>query len=326
MVDIAVAMAALPSVGDEMESVAVADLEVLEGVRSGGLSEEHLRLLMQAEGPWPPIVLWSDKRLIIDGAHRVEAARRLGRPTLTAVFFNGTRDEAFMEAVHMNVDHGLPLSLEDRRRAAALILKCHADWSNERVAEVCGVSSRIISRLRRQADDAPTERTDDQIERRTGRDGRNRPVAPERVRERIIGALESDPSASLRRIALVAGASPETVRTVRSRWNRGEHSVGSDHEERIKTSPECVAPRPGPPSANADPFWLSDTALRSNGKCVEFGEWFDATKLDVSWHQYVSDVPISRIYLVADEARRRASEWIAFATALEARTRQQKRS
>ena len=324
MVDIAVAIPAFSGVGEETENVAVKNLDILEGVRTAGLSEGHLCLLMQAKGPWPPIVLWSDKRLVIDGAHRVEAARRLGRPTLPAVLFNGTRDEAFMEAVHLNIDHGLPLSLEDRRRAASLILTSHADWSNERIAEVCGVSSRVISRLRRKTDDPLAGRIDHPTERRTGRDGRNRPVEPQRVRERIMSALESDPSASLRTIAMVTGASPETVRTVKSRLSKGEHSVGprQEQERRLSTSPERVLRRSGPQRANSDSFWLSDTALLASGKGVEFGQWFDATKLDISWRQYVSEVPISRIYLVADEARRRASAWIAFATAREARTRE----
>ena len=60
-------------------------LRLTEGVRSGGLDEAQVTLLMETVDEWPPIVVWGDECLVVDGAHRVVASRRLGRSTVAAV-------------------------------------------------------------------------------------------------------------------------------------------------------------------------------------------------------------------------------------------------
>src|SRR5229473_5788131 len=111
--------------GLSRQDMPLGSLRVGTGVRSGGLDEAHVALLMEADGQWPPIVIWGDDCRVLDGAHRVEAARRLGREWVSTIRFIGTVDEAFVEAVHLNIGHGLPLSLEDRRKAALQVLARH---------------------------------------------------------------------------------------------------------------------------------------------------------------------------------------------------------
>ncbi len=49
---------------------------------------------------------------------------------------------------------------------------------------------------------------------------------------------------------------------------------------------------------------------------------FDATAVDsVDRWKHVGVVPLSRVYEVADEARRRAAFWLGFAETLEGRVR-----
>jgi hypothetical protein len=65
--------------------------------------------------------------------------------------------------------------------------------------------------------------------------------------------------------------------------------------------------------------WQDDRALASLD-CAGFMAWFKQTSVDDAdcW-RHVGDVPLSRVYIVADEARRRANSWSTFAAALEDR-------
>jgi hypothetical protein len=58
-------------------------------------------------------------------------------------------------------------------------------------------------------------------------------------------------------------------------------------------------------------------AQREEG--ARFAEWFASTAIDNSWRERLAVPPVSRLYELADEARRRAAHWNAFATALEQR-------
>src|ERR1035437_6195020 len=75
------------------------DLTFGEGVRGGGLDEDHVALLVESAGAWPPIVVWGDKNQVVDGHHRVAAARRLGRSHLPAVRLVGSPEDAYVESV-----------------------------------------------------------------------------------------------------------------------------------------------------------------------------------------------------------------------------------
>jgi AraC-like DNA-binding protein len=310
---------------------------VSDGVRSGGLDEDHVALLMETAEQWPPILVWGDDRQVIDGAHRVEAARRLGHSRVMAVRFIGTRDEAFVESVRRNVDHGLPLSVGDRRRAAVRVLRRHPDWSDRRIASVCGLSGRTVARLRREeTGTSDGDGTVVGLERRVGRDGKARPVQAGEVRDRIREALEQNPGGSLRAIAAMAGASPETVRTVRARLadgRRADSTSGSLRGPSIASLPGFVEPSSRPLDASASvlscdnhsgdkrPSWVTDPALLTCGDGGDFAHWFVGNKVDDDWHQYVWTIPLGRVFDVVDEARRRAAIWTTFASVLESRTR-----
>ena len=65
-----------------------------------------------------------------------------------------------------------------------------------------------------------------------------------------------------------------------------------------------------------------DQAFTTREGGCEFIEWFDSTAVDPAdqW-AHVGSVPRSRIYEVADEARRRATFWSHFADSLEGQVR-----
>jgi len=312
-------------------------LRVGTGVRSGGLDEAHVALLMETD-EWPPIVVWGDDWWVLDGAHRLEAARRLGRERVAAIRFSGTADEAFVESVRLNVGHGLPLSMRDRRKAALQVLARHGDWSDRRIASLCGLSARSIARLRgaESEERAQEDGVVVALQQRVGRDGKARPVQPGEVRNRIRRALEENPDGSLRAIAAIAGTSPETVRTVRAQLAGADSSgkrLGIAPRPRPEAKLEDIGPalRPDwvdgsrdpdafPHRAHADE-WNSHPAFLASADGVEFASWFRSNAVGEDWRRHVWAVPLGHVYEVVDEARRRAACWTSFASLLESRTR-----
>jgi hypothetical protein len=148
---------------------------------------------------------------------------------------------------------------------------------------------------------------------REGRDHRLRPVRREPVRARVVEALRAQPEASLRTIAAAVGVSPETVRLVRLN---------------LANEPVCDCPDltgsplvdDGDPDAMGGPdVWRTDAALASTDGGEDLLEWFERTAVSDSDLDRVEKVPLSRVYEISDEARRRAEVWLQFARALEHR-------
>jgi hypothetical protein len=292
--------------------VPVGALTVMDGVREHALDEHHVQCLVETAGQWPPILVWEARDMVLDGAHRLAAAKLLGMETVLATAFAGTSEEAYVEAVRRNVTHGLPLTLNERTTAAGRILGTCPQWSDRRISLTCGLSAKTVARIRREA------ASRGHIERsrvRVGRDGRSRPVEPGTVREQIAHAIFDHPDKSLRAIAASVGASPETVRSVR-------RSVGQPAADKVE-APEVTLPRllpflsPTPRKVE----WSQDRALSSCPSSEDFLTWFESTEVGEEWAEHVDTVPLSRVYEVADEARRRAQVWRDFAEALEGRVR-----
>jgi ParB-like chromosome segregation protein Spo0J len=247
--------------------------------------------------------------VVIDGAHRLAAARALGLETVVAMYFEGSDEEARIEAIRCNRGHGLPLSLADRKQAAAGLIARHRDWSDGRIAEICSLSPKTVAALRRSArpsrPDAPAPLDGGS---RLGRDGKRHPVGAVAPRDRVLHALAEDPDASLRTIAARVGVSPETVRTVRRAQGGGAPAA-----ERLPTiDPELLGRRDEPRT------WSRDRALASTEEGARFAAWFDRFAVDQAalW-EHPGVVPASRTYEVVDEARRRARFWGDFADRVE---------
>jgi ParB-like chromosome segregation protein Spo0J len=249
---------------------------------------------------WPPILVRRQDNLVIDGAHRVAAARLLGMTTINAALFDGEAEEALIEFVRRNVSHGLPLTLRERKRAACQVLQAQPGWSDRRIASLCAISPKTVARLR-----APAGRPTEEIPHldaraRLGADGRLRPINSAHLRALVVDALRDQPSASLRSVAASVGVSPETVRSVRAQLEQVEDS---------------------PPGRRAD-VWRDDVALASSNEGDDFVRWFEQTAVAPGiGRERAGAVPLSRIYEVADEARRRAAIWTEFARTLEARAK-----
>ncbi len=296
----------------EVVSVALAELSVSTSFREGGLNEEHVHRLVALAGHWPPVLVNRPDGLVIDGTHRVEAARILGLDRIEAWYFDGGPDDALIEFVRRNVHQGLPLTLRERKRAAEHVLSAHPEWSDRRIAELCAISPKTVGRLRGKTTARPTEGIL-QLDAwtRIGRDNKWRPVHNGSVRSRVAEALKEHPGASLRSVAKSVGVSPETVRIVRMNMDA---TCAPDVAGEPPTM-ESTAQVPEKPVS-----WDQDLALVSSDDGEDFVAWFDRTTLteDECW-RFVDSVPLSRIYEIADEARRRSEVWVQFAKCLDMR-------
>lgn len=201
-------------------SVPISALSAGDSPRVNGEDVEHTGLLAQIEAKLPPIVVHRSTMRVIDGAHRLHAATIRGEKAIDVRFFDGTEADAFVLAVQLNQAHGLPLSLSDRKNAAARIVGSHPEWSNRRIAAATGLAANTVGAVRRRAS-VQTAQSDVRV----GRDGRVRPTDIAAGRQRAGKLLVSDPNASLRQIAKAVGVSPATVSDVRARISRGEPAV-----------------------------------------------------------------------------------------------------
>jgi len=293
----------------EFAWLALSDLTLDSSFREGGIHQEHVERLVGLRGHWPPILVGRADGLVIDGVHRVAAARLLGLDRIEASFFDGGPDEALIEFVRRNVYHGLPLTLRERKRAAGRVLVIHPEWSDRRIAELCAISPKTMGRLRRTSGERPTGESPHLDTRsRIGRDNKSRPVNTALVRSRVVEAIKEQPGASLRTIAALVGVSPETVRSVRMNMSR-----------------PAVAEAVGAPDPAEEAAWRQGLALAPCEEEEDFVAWFDRTSVrEGDWWRRVGAVPLSRIPEIADEARRRSEVWMRFARCLKERMRKRK--
>ena len=206
------------SVGELDTAVSTTPIEEIalrvKSPRSGDENKTHVTVLAAADY-LPPIIVHRETMRVVDGMHRLAAAKLRGQKTIGVQFFSGTHDDAFVFAVAANALHGLPLSLKERRDAAVQILLIYPQWSDRRIAETAGLSHRTVAALRRSSGQFAQSNT------RLGRDGKVRPLAGARGRRIAARLIRANDRAPLREIAQQSGISVSTAQDVRSRLQRG---------------------------------------------------------------------------------------------------------
>jgi ParB-like chromosome segregation protein Spo0J len=204
-------------VTDSVVTVAINSLSVDGSPRMSGENSEHARMLAQMQEQLPPIIVHRTTMRVIDGMHRLRAAKLQGQDHISVKFFSGDEEDAFVLAVKSNIAHGLPLSLAEREAAAKRIVTSHPQWSDRMIASVSGLAAKTVAEIRKRHLGAS-----DGVVSRIGRDGRVRPSNSSAGRMLASKLITGNPDLSLRQVARVAGISPETARDVRNRLRRGE--------------------------------------------------------------------------------------------------------
>jgi DNA-binding NarL/FixJ family response regulator len=194
-----------------VKKLPIDSLVVTESPRRSGSDANHVRALAELEGRLPPILVHNPSMRVLDGIHRLEAARLRGAQEIEARMFGGDDATSFVLAVQANIAHGLPLSLPDRKAAAARIIDSYPVWSDRMIASMSGLSHKTVAAVRARLTGQGTR-----LDVRVGRDGRVRPRNTGERREVIVKLINDNPGASLREIARKSNVSPETVRRVRA--------------------------------------------------------------------------------------------------------------
>jgi hypothetical protein len=160
---------------------------------------------------FPPAIVFFDSKhfLLVDGFHRVAAAKQAGLDFIAVEIRKGSRREALAAALGANIQHGLRRSNADKRRATTIALKEFADLSDRAIAEMCGVEHHLVGEVRRQLGDSPSPAP------RIGRDGKRRKAQAKREPVNLRSAGSAD---------VVAAAKPAGHSTRRSSVQGAPHS------------------------------------------------------------------------------------------------------
>lgn len=312
---------------DVVEEVEISLLAVSGSPRTAGEDMAHVETLATSQAQFPPIIVHRPTMRVIDGSHRLLAAKLLGRRTIAVRFFEGAEEDAFVLAVQSNIAHGLPLSLADRKHAAERVIGTHPQWSDRMIASVTGISARTVAEIRRGAgaDFAG-------VSGRVGRDGRVRATDVTEGRRLAQELITKDPGLSLRQVARAAGISPETVRDVRNRLRRGEDPLprGRPRELPGGGAADPRVPRPGfartvvaaagsaPSPAVVVERLRADPALRFNENGRDLLRLLNIHTLRAEdWSKIVDSVPPHCTEKIAQLARDCADKWLEFAMVVE---------
>ncbi|HET7016998.1 MAG TPA: ParB N-terminal domain-containing protein [Streptosporangiaceae bacterium] len=320
-------------------------------LRQGGTNSAHVQLLIDAanSSQLPPILVQEDGWRLIDGAHRLEAAKLRGDHTIRARFLDCTDSEALVLAMKANTSHGLPLAKTERVSGAKQVLAAHPDWSDRAIAGITGLSAKTIASLR-----GRSPGTLDPGTKRIGRDGRQRPVAAGDGRRRAAEYISANPNATLRQVARETDVSLGTVHDVSARLRRGvspergghhgparlaihpvERTTAPSVAPAISPAIRTIAPAPAPAPTplrrknHVDPplTWegvaakvANDPAIRYTDGGREFLRWMAMHASDPDrWRDFAATIPAHWHGVIAPIAESIAREWSQFADRLNTR-------
>jgi ParB-like chromosome segregation protein Spo0J len=290
-------------------------LKAADPLRVAGENTAHVRLLAESEVDFPPILVHRRTMRVIDGMHRLRAAVLRGKDEISVEFFDGSDQEAFVLGLHMNITHGLPLSLADRKAAAARLLRHRSHWSDRGIAAATGLSHKTVSAVRRRLAGEIT-----QSDTRVGRDGHVRPTNTAERRRLAGELLVGNPDASLREVARAARISPETVRDVRARVEQGhdpvlpaQRSAKPDGQSHGVVDHPTLTPQPTPGLGNLrnDPTLRFTEAGRALLRLLALH-----TISPTDWSALVESVPTYCRDAVVGIANECAKSWLQFADQL----------
>jgi hypothetical protein len=135
----------------------------------------------------PPIVVFDDGEalLVADGHHRVAASDKAGKKSIECIIKKGDRRAARLYASRANLQHGVPLTNDDKRNIVRDLLGDAEwfKWSDREIARHTGTSPNFVGKIRKSLP------KDQQSTVRKGKDGIERDT-------KHIGKVQSLPEVS----------------------------------------------------------------------------------------------------------------------------------
>jgi hypothetical protein len=341
------------SVLDKLREISIPLSSLTPGLRlrHEGTDADHVRLLADAaeSAELPAILVQRRGSRIIDGMHRVAAAKLRGEWSIRALIVDCTDEEALVLAVRSNTLHGLPLSKADRISSAERILTAHPDWSDRSLAQITALSANAIASIRKAVGGEMQFNG-----KRLGRDGKRRPVALGEGRRRVAEYLAAHPDASLREVARETDVSLGTAHGVRERLRRGAEGETQPPARPAESSrpatgrvglaaaaPSGVCQAPGADTTSSGPVralhsgagvravaplpWsaisakmVRDPALRYTDGGRAFLQWMAGHSMQFDeWREFIDAVPQHWLEDVCRIAASMSEEWREFADRLD---------
>jgi hypothetical protein len=115
--------------------------------RVHGIKEQHVKQLLEAlaVGELPPVVVTPHpdgrRYIVVDGAHRLEAYCRAGRQVVPVRVLDAA---GYWESFVLNREHGLPLSVQDRKVCAAWLKRNRPELSIREIAREVGLAPSTV--------------------------------------------------------------------------------------------------------------------------------------------------------------------------------------
>ncbi|MGR3278959.1 hypothetical protein ACSYAD_28250 [Acaryochloris marina NIES-2412] len=110
---------------------------------------------MKRGATFPPVIVFYDgsKFWLADGFHRIAAKQANGDLEIIAERKSGSRRDAILYAAGANVMHGLRRTNADKHRVVERLLQDSewCQWSDNAIAQRCGVSHPYVGKIRRQS-------------------------------------------------------------------------------------------------------------------------------------------------------------------------------
>ena len=109
--------------------------------------------LLDDGGKLPPVKLFFDGAdyWLADGFHRYHAHKKSGHTGIEGDVTQGTRRDAFIYSLGANHDHGLPRTVEDKRKSVMAALN-DAEFGikpSRNIADLCKVSHTFVQRVQK---------------------------------------------------------------------------------------------------------------------------------------------------------------------------------
>ena len=148
------------------------------------LADEYAEAMADGYGNFPPIVVSKidGDYCVIDGHHRLEAAKRNRLEEVPCDVIESNSTAALVEAFVRNNKQGMRFSKADRENAILIMLQTFSDHSDRYIAKLIGVSNATIGRYRSKLESSQKvqeltvshETVNRQTEERIGADGKER--------------------------------------------------------------------------------------------------------------------------------------------------------
>ena len=155
--------------------ISIADIRLDSSYRiRENLDQDTVERYMETFDRLPPITVFSvDGTLkIVDGEHRLTAAKRLDLAEIDADIKEGTDSEAREYAYLANLHHGRPLNRKEKQKVIEGMLRLHSERADNWIAEDVGCKSETVSTRREELESTfQIGKLDELI----GKDGKPRP-------------------------------------------------------------------------------------------------------------------------------------------------------